>query len=275
VVNGDIDLDIGGFFTELYRASADESLETYYGPAGAGEYLYLNFTKPPFDDRRMREAVIRAIDPRALNASQYRNAGNLATTAFAEGDPYFSQAAADSYPTYDPERARQLIEEYRASGGNPNFTYNTGNSPDSHRLAEFMQAQWAAVGLTVEVKFDDISTFIGPVIRGGQFGAATWIDGPYVNPFPFMFNLFHTGGINNFGKYSNPEVDALLDNAVRTTDPAQQIAAYQQVQEAVNADLAVVWIARAAKAAIARPNVKGVSRYLDSELFFGGTWMAP
>jgi peptide/nickel transport system substrate-binding protein len=87
-----------------------------------------------------------------------------------------------------------------------------------------------------------------------------------------MFNQFHTGGINNYGKYSNPKVDALLDDAVGTSDPAKRAGDYQQAQELINADLPVLWMARAAKAAIARPNVKGVERYLSSELWFADTW---
>jgi peptide/nickel transport system substrate-binding protein len=51
-----------------------------------------------------------------------------------------------------------------------------------------------------------------------------------------------------------------------------QIAAYQKAQELINTDLPVLWLSRAAKAAIAQPNVKGVSRYLSSELFWAGTW---
>jgi peptide/nickel transport system substrate-binding protein len=272
VVNGDIDLDIGGFFSEVSRSSANKDLVTYYGPGGDGQFLYFNLTKAPLDDRRVREALIRAIDPNALNATQYNNAGELAVTAFAEGDQYYSQKAADAYPTFDVEKAKQLVADYKASGGNPDFTYNTGNSPDDHQLGQFLQAQWAAIGVNVSLQFDDIATFIGPVVQGTQFGTATWISGPYENPFPFMFNQFHSGGINNYGKYSNPEVDAALEEAKSTTDPAAQVAAYQRAQELINTDLPVVWLARAAKAAIARPDVKGVSRYLSSELFWAGTW---
>jgi peptide/nickel transport system substrate-binding protein len=272
VVNGDIDLDIGGFFTEAQRSSLDQNLETYYGPGGDGEFLYFNFSKKPFDDPRMREAVIRAIDPKALNATQYRDAGDLAATAFAEGDQYFSRRAADAYPTYDPERAKQLIADYRASGGNPDFTFQDATSPNNVQFATFLQAQWAAVGLNVKLQLDDIATVITTVVQGGNFQMLHWISGPYENPYPFMYNQFHTGGINNYGKYSNPQVDAALDEATSTTDPAIRIAAYQKAQELLNSDLAVAWMARAAKAAIARPNVKGVSRYLSSELFWGGTW---
>lgn len=272
VVNGDVDLDIGGFFSEVSRSSTNPDLVTYYGAGGDGQFLYYNLTKAPFDDRRVREALIRAIDPKALNATQYDNAGHLAVTAFAEGDQYYSQAAADAYPKFDVEKAKQLIADYKASGGNPDFTYNTGNSPDDHQMGQFLQAQWAAIGVNVTLQFDDISTFIGPVVQGTQFGTATWISGPYENPYPFMLNQFHTGGINNYGKYSNPQVDAALDEARSSTDEAVQIAAYKKAQELINADLPVIWLARAAKAAIARPNVKGVSRYLSSELFWAGTW---
>ncbi|AEA23655.1 ABC-type transporter, periplasmic subunit [Pseudonocardia dioxanivorans CB1190] len=272
VQNGDVDLDIGGFFSELRQASMNKDLVTYYGPGGDGQYLYYNLTKKPFDDKSVRQALIMAIDPKALNATQYNNVGLLTTTPFAPDSQYFSQAAADAYPKYDPAKAKQLIDAYKAGGGNPDFTYNTGNSPDDHQLGQFLQAQWAAIGVNVKLQFDDISTFIGPIIQGTQFGTATWISGPYENPFPFMTNQFHTGGINNYGKYSNPQVDAALDEAAASTDPATQIAAYKKAQELITQDLPVVWLSQAAKAAIARPNVKGVSRYLSSELFWGGTW---
>jgi peptide/nickel transport system substrate-binding protein len=274
VANGDVDLDIAGFHTEVHRSSQDPGLETYYGPGGDGEFLYFNVTRPPFDDRRMREAVIRAIDPAALSATQYRGAMDGARTAFAEGDPHYSAEAAQAYPSYDPGRARQLIAEYRASGGEPNFTFQDANSPNNVQYATFLQAQWAAVGLDVQLRLDDIATVITQVVQGGDFQMLHWITGPYENPYPFMYNQFHTGGINNYGDYSNPEVDAALDEAASTTDPARRTAAYQRAQVLLNQDLAVVWLARAAKAAIAQPHVKGVSRYLSSELFWADTWIA-
>jgi peptide/nickel transport system substrate-binding protein len=129
--------------------------------------------------------------------------------------------------------------------------------------------------VTTKLQFDDISTFIGPIVQGTQFGTATWITGPYENPYPFMVNQFRTGGINNYGKYSNPQVDAALDEASAAADPAAQVAAYQKAQVLIGADLPVLWLSRAAKAAIARPTVKGVSRYLSSEIFWSGVWKSP
>jgi peptide/nickel transport system substrate-binding protein len=197
---------------------------------------------------------------------------DAATTAFPANDPDYSAKAASEYPTYDPDKAKQLIAAYRASGGDPDFTFEDANAPNNIQFATFLQAQWAAVGLNVNLKFDDIATFTTTVVQGGEFQMAHWIAGPYENPYPFMYNQFHTGGINNYGHYSNPQVDAALDDAKSTTDPAVRTADYQKAQELINADLPVIWAARAAKAAIAQPDVKGVSRYLSSELFYSGMW---
>jgi ABC-type transport system substrate-binding protein len=54
IQNGDIDLIFAAYNQELVRAFQDPRLTVYYGPGNAGEYLYFNFTRAPFDDRRMR-----------------------------------------------------------------------------------------------------------------------------------------------------------------------------------------------------------------------------
>jgi peptide/nickel transport system substrate-binding protein len=274
VVNGDVDLDIAGFHTEVYRASQDKNLKVYFGPGGDGEFLYFNVNKAPFDDPRMREAIIRSIDPKALSATQYQNTMNQAVTAFAQGDPNYSEKAAQEWPAYDPEKAKQLIADYKASGGNPNFTFSDANAPNNIQFATFLQAQWAAVGIDVNLKFDDLATLVTTVVQGGQFQMVHWISGPYENPYPFMFNQFHSGGINNYGRYSNPQVDAALEEAAATTDPEVRAGAYQRAQELINGDMAVVWLSRAYKAAITQPQVRGVQRYLSSEIFWGSIWLA-
>ncbi len=96
VANGDIDLDIGGFFSELRRASLDKNLNTYYGPRRRRPVPLLQPHQEAVRRQVRAPGLIMAIDPKALNATQYNNVGQLATTPFAEGDQYFSQAAADA-----------------------------------------------------------------------------------------------------------------------------------------------------------------------------------
>ena len=60
-------------------------------------------------------------------------------------------------------KAKALIAEYKASGGNPNFTFSDANAPNNIQFATFLQAQWAAVGIDVDLKFDDLATLVTTV----------------------------------------------------------------------------------------------------------------
>lgn len=274
LVNGDVDLVIAGYYSEVYRGSTNPDLRTYYGPGIGASYLYFNFEKPPFDDRRMREAIIRAIDPDAMNAAIYMGAMQKANSLIPEGNPLYSQRAADAYPTYDLERAKQLIADYVADGGDKDFALSSSNSPDTVKLATFLQAQWAAAGITVELRPFEHATYNGAVLKNGDFQAATGLEGPWQSPFPLVYSLFYTDGPKNRGGYTNPEVDKALDEAVGAADPAARIAAYQKVQELTTDDLAVAWLSRSYKGTLARPEVRGIIRYLDGEIFYGTIWLA-
>lgn len=271
IANGDVDLVFAGYHIEILRASEDPDLDVYYGQGGGGQYLNLNVNEAPFDDRRMREAVVRSVDLRALSATQFRGAMDEARTAFPEDSPFYSREAADLYPAFDLEAARKLVEEYRADGGDPNFTLSTSSAPNNVSLATFLQAQWAAAGMTVQLDFSDLAAF-KQVAISGKFQASTTVLGPWDGPYPSMLAMYRTGGSTNYGRYSNPEVDAALDEAESATDPAQQAAAYQRAQVVAGRDIPFVWLARGYLGTVARKNVHGVVRYLSREMFYATLW---
>ncbi|GAA3079337.1 ABC transporter substrate-binding protein [Pseudonocardia yunnanensis] len=257
IVNGDIDMLFCSYQTSILKASNDPELTTFYNPGNGGEFFYFNFMKAPFNDRRMREAVLAALDPKAMSATQYQGFMDPAQTPFSPDSPYYSAEAADQYPKYDPERARQLIAEYKADGGDANFMLSSANNPTRARFAEFVQAQWAAVGLDVKLDLQDLATFSSTVVQGGDFQMTTWVSG-WPNPFPNLLQLLRTGGSGNYGKYSNPEVDALLLDAVNTTDDQKRIENYKEVQLIAGNDLAIGWYSRAYTGLITRNSVKGI-----------------
>jgi peptide/nickel transport system substrate-binding protein len=272
IANGDVDLIFAGYNQELVRGLADPNLKVYYGPGDGGEFLRFNFARPPFDDRRMREAIVRSIDLKALAASQYNNRFVPAKSLFGDASPYHTQAASDAWPTYDPEKAKQLIAEYRADGGNPDFTFTTSTS--RVQFAEFVQAQMAAVGVTVDTKFYDLAEFTSTVTQSGNFQLTTWV-GEVSTAFPGVGKLLGTGGSANHGEYSNPEVDRLLDQAEVTTDRAERTRDYQQVELLSGQDLAVAWFSRTYRSTITRRDVNGMDRYPLGTMWFATTWLAP
>jgi len=270
IENGDVDVVFGGYNQELVRASSNPGLRVYYGPGNAGEYLYFNFNKAPFNDRRMREALISSLDLNALAASQYSGRLVPSTSLFAEDSPYHTEAASQAWPKYDPERAKQLIAEYKASGGDPSFTFKTTQTRVP--FGEYIQAQMAAVGIDIEVQIYDLAQFSSAVVQSNDFQLTTWV-GAFDVPYPGATRLLHTGGNTNYGDYSNPQVDGLLDEAARTTDEAVRTHAYQQVELLVGQDLSMAWFSRSYLSTITKPEVKGIDRYPSRDMFFATTWL--
>lgn len=272
IQNGDVDLIFGGYNDELTRAMNDPKLKIYYGPGDAGEWLLFNFNQAPFNDRRMREAIIRAMNIGAMGASLYNGRLVPADSLFNTDSPYHTQAASDAWPKYDPEKAKQLVQQYTAEGGNPNFTFKTSNAPNRVKFGEFLQAQMAAVGIKVDLKFYDLAQFSSQVVQSGDFQATTFV-GNFDTPYPAVIRMFHTGQSNNYGKYSNPQVDTLLDQAAATTDTAQQKQDYQQVEQITGQDLPLAWFSRSNLSTITKQDVKGVDRYVSRDMFFATTWL--
>jgi ABC-type transport system substrate-binding protein len=268
--NGDVDMIYGGYNNELVRAFANPNMKVYYGPGNGGFFFYFNFQQKPFDDRRMREAVVRAIDLNALGASQYMGQLIGADGLFQDDSPYHNQQSSAEWPKYDPEKAKQLVQDYVASGGTASFAFSTSRSEVS--LGEFVQAQMAAVGITVELRFYDLAEFTSRVIQSGDFNLISWVN-TFDYPYPGAARLLRSDGNVNYGKYSNPEVDRLLDEAGATTDAAQRAKDYQQVELLSNQDIAVAWLSRSYLSTITKPEVKGVDRYLSRDLFYGSLWL--
>ena len=268
--NGDVDMIYGGYNNELVRAFANPNLTTYYGPGNGGFFFYFNFQQKPFDDRRMREAVVRAVDLDALGASQYMGQLIGANGLFEDGSPYHNPQAAAAWPQHDPEKAKELVQQYVADGGSASFSFSTSRSEVS--LGEFVQAQMAAVGITVELRFYDLAEFTSRVIQSGDFNLISWVN-TFDYPYPGAARLLRTDGNVNYGKYSNPDVDRLLDEAGATTDEAQRTRDYQQVELLTNQDIAVAWLSRSYLSTITKPDVRGVDRYLSRDLFYGSLWL--
>jgi peptide/nickel transport system substrate-binding protein len=271
--NGDVDLIFGGYHTELLRGAENPDLTVYYGSGHGAEWLYFNHEIAPFDDHRMREAVVRGIDLDALAATQFRGQMERATGYFGDSSQYQTPEAAAVWPGFDAERARQLVAEYVAGGGSATVVYKTTNAPNRVAFAEFLQAQMAAIGITLQPQFFDLAQYSSSVVQSQDFQLAGMVGGPVDAPYPAASNVLRTGGNQNYGGYSNPEVDGLLDRAAATTDDTERTRLYQQVQLVTNEDISMAYYSRGYLSTVARSEVKGVVRYLTRDMFFATTWL--
>jgi peptide/nickel transport system substrate-binding protein len=127
-----------------------------WGPGGQ-ERFYIDMTKPPFDDIRVRKAFMHAIDRKAIKETMYP--GELARVAPSCVPPGYFGHIPMEFPEYDPEKAKKLLAE----AGHPNgFTvknYFISKSFFYPKVLTLAQEQLKKVGINVELQVVEHATY--------------------------------------------------------------------------------------------------------------------
>jgi peptide/nickel transport system substrate-binding protein/oligopeptide transport system substrate-binding protein len=172
-------------------------------------YLGLNCERPPFDDPGLRRALNHAIDREKILSTLHEGRGRLAQGPIP--DLLRKWPAPDPYE-YDPSKAKRYLEENNMVGLRVDLYVNSPLADID--MAEVIQAYLKEVGLRVRIRPLEWSAFKEAVSTGeaDMFWLSWWAD--YPDPENFMFPLFHStnlGPAGNRVRYSNPEVDSLIE----------------------------------------------------------------
>jgi ABC-type transport system substrate-binding protein len=225
-------------YTSIYNETADKAKSSgaqVFSPAPSGYGLTLwNNTKAPLDDARVREALEMGYDRDAVT-SAYKQGQGYADAAFS---PMVKDStwwvAPETQQKYDPDAAKKLIAEY----GKPvKFTYLLlKGSQITEDQTRAMIDYWKKIGADVTLQIiPDIGTYVASAVSG-NYDAIAWIGTAVGDPDTILYNMFHTGGATNYEKYSNPQVDQLLEQNRASDDEAQRHQGYDQIQQILRHD---------------------------------------
>lgn len=210
-------------------------------------YLAYNLEDPRFADRRARQALTLAINKQEIIDGVLMGLGEEATGPYKPGTWYYNPDVP-KFP-YDPEKAKALLGE---AGWRPNaegilerdgrpfeFTILTNQGNDIRvRTAEIIQRRLREIGILVKIRTVEWAAFIKEFIDKGQFEAI--ILGWNTGLDPDQYDIWHSSktkpGELNFIHYSNPEVDALLEEGRHTFDQEKRRRAYFRLQEVLAQD---------------------------------------
>ena len=193
--------------------------------------------QPPLDDAKFRQALNLAIDRDSIAEVAYEGAVRPAKTILPPGFPGYN-ADLNPYP-YDPEQARQLLAESKYGddlGNLPRLTLSiTGSFGAAVPLGlEVILNSWQEeLGLQVEIQQTEWATFLQDVNQKRfQMYSIAW-GADYPDPENFLDNLFHSESDGNRSNYSNPTVDAQLEQARVERDPAARLQMYQDIERQI------------------------------------------
>ncbi|MEV4808881.1 ABC transporter substrate-binding protein [Micromonospora avicenniae] len=226
------------------NAAAKQRLVT--SDAGALAYLAINTQRGPLKDVKVRQAIQYAVDKRAYQvASGGAIGGELATTLITPG--IAGRADYDLYPAEpsgDVAKAKQLLAE--AGQTNLSLTLLSENDQPSLAKSQSIQQGLQRAGITVTIKPVDETAWTAEITgdRGDyDLTLASWQpDFPSANGNiqPLFASSQIGGGGYNSARYSQPEVDKLIDQATAETDPAKAQALWAQVDKRIMQDAPVV-----------------------------------
>lgn len=215
-------------------------LAVEHAPGTEVQYLGFNLRDPILKDVRVRQAIAYALDRTPMIEYLWRGQAEPARSVL----PPQSWAYEGDVPSYnhDPDKARALLDSagYPATNGvRFHITMKTSTTESTRLMAAVMQQQLREVGIALDIRSFEPATFFADVSIGSfQLYGLRWVGG---NQDPDIFYVFHSSRFPpngaNRGHYSNPQVDALIDQARREVDPTERKPLYAQVQRILAEEL--------------------------------------
>jgi peptide/nickel transport system substrate-binding protein len=219
-------------------------------------FVQLNTSVPPFDDVRMRQALAHGADREDANRRIGAGLPRVASGPFGPGSIGYLEDAG--FPGYDPEKAKALIAEYRAETGNDgSFTISATTDPIAKRSAEAVQQRAKELGIGVQIQTVDQASLIDRAIAG-DFQAMTFRNYPGGDPDQNYVWWYGNGNPVNFGRWDNPELNALLDEGRQTADPAERERIYQDVNRIMASEVYGYWSTYVVWAVVTAPEVHNI-----------------
>jgi peptide/nickel transport system substrate-binding protein len=203
---------------------------------------------PLFQDVRVRQALMFALDREAMLQVAYEGVGTVAETIQTRGTVFENPEGVTVRYTYDPERAMALLDEagwmvgpdgVREKDG-LRFAFPLTSSSDWEPYIDqvtIAQELWRAIGIEVELNLVPYDTTWELAAERDFVALMIDAQSPLAPDRTFIYGC---GSPDNFTGYCNPEVDALLAEALVELDQARRIELYTEFQNIILTELPIL-----------------------------------
>jgi peptide/nickel transport system substrate-binding protein len=247
---------------DILQLNKDASLRVYRQPRLSYDYIGFNFKKEqaPWEDRQVRQALSRVLDPSEIVEDLLLGYGQVATGPFS---PLHFAYRPENKQGGNPGRGRDVL-----SGLKLTLTYNAGNLIRENIALLFQEAA-REVGMEVHLRPLEWEAFLA-CLNNGDFELALLGHGLGTDPDPTFY--WHSESLGNFLGYQDPEVDRLLEAAVQSHDRAERTVAYQEINRILLEDAPVIWLYSREAVGVSTAQLEGFAPHPAQQFYNVHQW---
>lgn len=227
-------------------------------------YLAFNTEKKPFDNVLVRQALNYATDKNAIINAVFMGSGTVAKSPIPPNMMGFNKDLKDY--GYDPEKAKALLKQAGLEQGAEvtlwSMPVQRPYNPNSRRIAEMIQNDWAKVGIKAKIVSYEWGEYLSGMRKGEHDSALFGWMSDNGDPDNFADVLLGCDSIktgSNAARWCDKGYDDLVQKAKLTSDPAARAKLYSQAQEIFYQQAPWIALANGKTFYATRSNVSGYS----------------
>lgn len=218
----------------------------------ATNHFPLNNDHPFLSDKAVRQALMYALDRQSFADDIFLGQAQVATSNLSPAIEKYKNNDVKQYE-FDPEQSRTLLDEAGWKEGSDGIREKDGVKAQFTMMvfqgdtlrrpeAEIAQQWWADIGVQCDLEEGITSDVLAGLVDGKyDAGLFNWTYGG-TDGDPDARDTLGTGGANNFSRFSNKEVDQLLQDGIRELDEAKRIDIYKRIQEIIAEELPFLYL---------------------------------
>jgi len=227
-------------------------------------YLAFNTEKKPFDNVLVRQALNYATDKKAIVNAVFMGSGTVAKSPIPPNMLGFNNDLKDY--SYDPEKAKALLKQAGLEKGADvtlwSMPVQRPYNPNSKRIAEMIQSDWAKVGVKAKIVSYEWGEYLSGMRKGEHDSALFGWMSDNGDPDNFADVLLGCDSIktgSNAARWCDKGYDDLVKKAKLTSNPGERAKLYSQAQEIFYAQAPWIALANGKTFYATRSNVTGYS----------------
>lgn len=263
LLSGGIDMIAGelGVTIDQGLAFAERHGDDYtiiFKPGLVYEHIDLNLDNPMLQDRRVRQALLYALDREALVGQLFEGRQPVANTNISALDWIYDEGVK-TYP-YDPDRAIALLEaagytemvdgfRQNATGDKLSFEFMTTAGNRTRELVQqVLQSQWKDVGVDVTIRNEPARVYFGGTLSERKYtgmGMFAWSSSPENVPRTVLHSDHIPTAENNWSGqnytgFSNSAIDTLIEATEVELNPDRRRELWRWIQAIYAEELPVL-----------------------------------